>query len=529
MGINLSLNMSAVLSATSGNIAQFDALVEDAAGKFVIATTANLAGGRLPRCVALSASSQGQVVAVQQFGPVPGVVAAIGGAAGEAYAVVDAAGHIQRSAIPLVTDVVVGWIGQDGTLYCNFVGRADYYQGAYLDTAPLLVANSMQGALDSMKRNTFIHLRAVPLDGPAGTNPYVNATLVQTITLPDNAKAAYVQQVAQQGGIGWARAGAGTKGQLGVTARSDNPLIAGTLMVAATGDIMFLATDAWTLVDIIYVPERQDIVSGTYVVTPGTGAVVGLPAGLISILEAESLAGGTIGKCIVRQPGDTAPSTLRAQLTLSKDGVLFCIADGVTSCRLKLGVAIAGLALSCATPAPNFVRGQRPSVAAAVVPTWVDARFSGTHHAQIIEAVDAWNDVLNGHLRFQVVSESFDMEPGVLARIDAEGGVLVLRRGSTDPVVAMLPDGVLGWTPVAGAHVVSIVEDTIGDRSVRGVTLHELGHVLGLGDEHVVLRGVLMHPTYTVARTACVDRATAASVAGLHGWDLGRLNYCERN
>ncbi len=196
----------------------------------------------------------------------------------------------------------------------------------------------------SIKRNLPIHLHAVPRASVAGTVNqitsagaylYVSAT-PDVIVLPDNAKCGGISSLGGAFGFNWGRAGTATAGEIVIT--SPGPPSAGHLSVSPTGDIFLNAADAWTSVDISYLPQRYDVVNAVYSCTPGSGVVAGLPSGIIFILEAEALVGGVIGKNIVVAPAAAAPTTRQAGLSLSKAGVFFCIADAVTSVRLKLGV-----------------------------------------------------------------------------------------------------------------------------------------------------------------------------------------------
>ncbi len=172
----------------------------------------------------------------------------------------------------------------------------------------------------------------------ATINPYVVATAF-TITLPDNAKA-HAFPDSLTGEAAWIRTGSAGVGRVTPVATSNAAPATTQCMVSPTGDLLFNgATDAPTSVDAIYQVERQVVTEGTYVCTPGTGVVAGLPSNIISILEAEVLAGGTLGKCIVQIPAAAAPATGLAGLNLAKSGVFFCIADAATSVRLKLGTA----------------------------------------------------------------------------------------------------------------------------------------------------------------------------------------------
>lgn len=203
---------------------------------------------------------------------------------------------------------------------------------ALLDPAALLASlAALQAEVDSLRRNALIHLRNVVPDAP-GANPYVIAT-AYSITLPDDLKCG--RTFASVGG--WLRAG-GVVGPIANIVQANTAPGSQQSMAAPTGDLLFAPGDVPTLVDLLYIPERQDKIEATFAVTPGTGAVLGLPSGLISIMEAEALTGGVTGKLIVQVPAASAPSTRLINLKSGKDGAFCCASDAITSVRLKLGV-----------------------------------------------------------------------------------------------------------------------------------------------------------------------------------------------
>lgn len=157
---------------------------------------------------------------------------------------------------------------------------------------------------------------------------------LQALALPDDGKAHSITRA-------YARSGAGTVGELAVQAYGAAPA-AGQIAVAPNGDIVVLAADAWTSIDVSYQPEKYDLIELTLPVVPGTG-VCALPTavtapGLVNLLEAEVLAGGSLGKKIILVPAAAAPAAGRALYKTTGDQVLFAIADAVTSARVKLAV-----------------------------------------------------------------------------------------------------------------------------------------------------------------------------------------------
>lgn len=189
----------------------------------------------------------------------------------------------------------------------------------------------LPSALQSIKFGDV--LRSLPTKlvaiAPAAS-PYVDAT-VAVAAVPDDAKAAAVFAV-------YAKVGGGTAGPLAL--HTAYPPITNTYAISPTGDLAFLAADAWTSLDALYLPDQYDIVEMTVSVTPASGACA-LPASvppMFFILEAEALAGGSTGKKIIDAPG-TASAAGHARFTsTAKAGVSFAVADAVTSGRVKLAV-----------------------------------------------------------------------------------------------------------------------------------------------------------------------------------------------
>jgi hypothetical protein len=206
---------------------------------------------------------------------------------------------------------------------------------AALDTAP---PQQLADLFRAIALGHFIRAMPTPLRGAipsvAGVNPYVVAS-AYCITLPDDAKAHSLFRV-------YARAGTATVGYLTV----DNPdsVAANTapitkhVNITATGDIIFFGADAWTSVDVLYLPEKYDVVEVTLPVVTNAILLPATQGEALFILEAQALVGTTIGSKIVDPPG-TAVATGHAALDLGKLNVEFAAADAVTSARVKYAVA----------------------------------------------------------------------------------------------------------------------------------------------------------------------------------------------
>ncbi len=195
------------------------------------------------------------------------------------------------------------------------------------------------------------------------------------------------------------------------------------------------------------------------------------------------------------------------------------------------------LLLAACTSGPKSSDGLGPSgytahaspigVVSEVVPVWIDKGFTPEHRDAIHSAFEQWNIALNGYEAFDIVSDTFDMEPATIASVVATGqGLIVLRRTTKDPIMEDLPDGVLGWVlmdPGAEAHVLNLVEDAIGNRNLAPITMHEVGHTLRL--PHLPVKHTLMYPSYSYG-APCIDLFTTQTLATVRGWDWRRLNSC---
>lgn len=156
---------------------------------------------------------------------------------------------------------------------------------------------------------------------------------LEALTLPDSAKARTIARATVRAG--------GVTGELAVKLYGVTPG-SGEIAVAPNGDIVFLASDAITDVDVVYNPEIYDIVELDQF--PVVASVLTIPTayttlGVKFLMEAEVIAGGVTGKKIIFVPG-TAPATTKANLNVAKTQVLFNVAtDLVTKARVKFAVA----------------------------------------------------------------------------------------------------------------------------------------------------------------------------------------------
>jgi len=159
------------------------------------------------------------------------------------------------------------------------------------------------------------------------------------------------------------------------------------------------------------------------------------------------------------------------------------------------------------------------------IPIWIDKHFGEADKVEIDKAVDAWNFAMNGYVVLKVVDTNFDMEvPKIVDQVN-RGGWLFMKIDSTNK---MIPDRkekgywTIGFVERVGGSHMYLVRDRLGNDDVFGVTLHEIGHLMG--SPHVGRR--LMYPHYSRARFQCIDYATQVKVAAHFEVPLGGLNYC---
>jgi hypothetical protein len=199
---------------------------------------------------------------------------------------------------------------------------------------------------------------------------------------------------------------------------------------------------------------------------------------------------------------------------------------------LVLSACSAGRAKLAAAP-PSLLYPQYTHNTAGLVPmplvtpVWIDKDFSPSQLAQLKDALTEWNFALNGYESFEVVSDKFAMEPEVIAQVEATGqGLVILDVLSSNHYVQEMGDGVLAWVPELGAHIMSVVGDRIGNRDLKAIILHELGHVLGL--EHILVKSTLMFPNYNYG-SPCIDKISVQQLASVRArFDWRHMNYCER-
>lgn len=162
------------------------------------------------------------------------------------------------------------------------------------------------------------------------------------------------------------------------------------------------------------------------------------------------------------------------------------------------------------------------------IPIWISSDIGEADQVEIARAVEQWNFVLNGHLHLHIVDYHFNMEISRIVESVRKGGWLLMPLESDSPLIPVPKKPGL-WTlafveRIGGNHLY-LVRSRLGNEDVFGVTMHEMGHLLGA--HHVGNK--LMYDTFSRYRYQCVDYDTMVAVAKFQGIPPGDLHYCVDN
>lgn len=190
---------------------------------------------------------------------------------------------------------------------------ADYFQA-------LALGRLLIGQIPQVRRRVDL----------SANSPYNLATL-GSLVLPDEAKASSIIRAT-------AIAGTAAAGELTIVGFGATPATT-QIAVAPNGDIVGLLADAYTSVDITYIPERGFSVQSffpvvTNVLTLPTGWT-GTGHGVALVTEVEAITATATGKKIILVPGAGAPVAGQCRLNLAKGTITFAGADAVTRARVK--------------------------------------------------------------------------------------------------------------------------------------------------------------------------------------------------
>lgn len=189
--------------------------------------------------------------------------------------------------------------------------------------------------------------------------------------------------------------------------------------------------------------------------------------------------------------------------------LLICMLLGLMGCGFRDG-------LHYYINAPSGI-----NVVTRVQDVYVDKDFGSADKVAIQEGIEQWNYAFNKQIEIRVVSWDFKMEPSVLKDKNA-WFILKIDSSSKLKPPETKEKPTLAFADKIGGHYIYIIRDRISNDDVKGISMHELGHLLG--SEHVGMH--LMHDTYVRGKYPCVDYASVESVAKAQHLEVAGLNYC---
>lgn len=176
----------------------------------------------------------------------------------------------------------------------------------------------------------------------------------------------------------------------------------------------------------------------------------------------------------------------------------------------------------------QYTNKTQNNVVVRTIPIWIDGSFGAGDRLEIDDAIDKWNYALNRYIKLDVVDRNFNMEVGKLNDQVRKNGWLILKIDSISSIIPTASQKgyhVLGFTNKIGGDHLYLVRDRMQNEEVFGITLHEIGHALGV--DHVGSK--LMYKNYSKARFRCIDYDTIKAVAIYQHLDVNNLNYCFDN
>jgi hypothetical protein len=175
----------------------------------------------------------------------------------------------------------------------------------------------------------------------------------------------------------------------------------------------------------------------------------------------------------------------------------------------------------------QYTKKESNAVVIKTIPIWIDGGFGEADRLLIDDAINKWNYALNGYIKLVVVDNNFNMEVGKISEQIREGGWLIMKINSANPMIPKVTNGyhAIGFTDKIGGNNLYLVRDWLSNDEIFGITLHEIGH--NLGSTHVGSK--LMYKNYDKARFQCIDWDTINAVANYQHLDVSKLNYCFDN
>lgn len=158
---------------------------------------------------------------------------------------------------------------------------------------------------------------------------------------------------------------------------------------------------------------------------------------------------------------------------------------------------------------------------------YLDKEFGNADVVAIQDALTQWQYALNGYITFETLTVDLvhgSMDP--LRQSEAGQAWLIMKIDSQNPLVVFHDkpqQPALAFCEAIGGHHMYLVRNRLDNDSVKGVVMHEIGHLLGA--EHRREDG-LMDPIHHDYDSQCIDRGTLEQVAAYQHLPFVNMNYC---
>lgn len=189
--------------------------------------------------------------------------------------------------------------------------------------------------------------------------------------------------------------------------------------------------------------------------------------------------------------------------------------------RLLFLFGILLICLTCITLPTKVVYTQFPKEQPKThINIHVDVRMDESQKHELHSAIEEWNYVLNGNIILDIIDENFDMEIEKIKVYLNNKDWIILIVDKKDLSLSQ-QDKVLAFVDNIGGNVLYLIKDTIQEKQLRGLLLHEAGHLLGAQHKN----HSLMNATYSFSLYNCIDKETVIQVADYNNI-TDKMNFC---